>query len=401
MKEYRSFRDRSILFAKGIVMGGADIIPGVSGGTIALISGIYEHLIAAISQVGFAEIRSAIILPFVLRSREKREAHLDRLLRIQWSFLLFLGAGIVTGILSMSRLIPSMMENYPFYTYSFFFGLILISISIPLKGMKKHSGEFLTLLIFAVLTFAVVGYSRVSSAAIRFDSPPDNEASITTDNNGRWEISLAPEELSTGVTGFITGSDGTDLGSFQIGPDAGTDTPQISSENLKEAGILIRSLERTSEGNYVIRGVLNNEGRGSLPFIFISGALAICAMILPGISGAYILVLLGEYRHVLESLHNHDMAVLATLLAGIAVGIFSFVRILRFMLSHHHSLTMAALTGIMVGSLRKIWPGSYLDGGPIEPFQVIMGVGIAVFGGLLIFGLEQVSKRLADPEPPY
>ncbi len=382
-------------------MGAADIIPGVSGGTIALISGIYEHLVMAISSVGFRQIKSAIILPLVLYSPQKRKPHIEVLKEIQWFFLLALVAGILTGIISMSRIIPYAMEEYPYFTYAFFFGLILISLTIPFRGMEKKPLEFLILLGFAAITFVVVGYSRVSGATLSFVTYEEHEMFARTDNNGRFEINLSLPEQEDSISIAVNDSTGDPLGSFKIYVDAEKKIPEIIDADLRDSGVFIRKYFPADNNSILIQGVLNNEGSSNLPFIFFSGMLAITAMILPGISGAYILVLLGEYRHVLESLHNHDLVVLGTLFAGIAVGIFSFIRLLKFMLTNHHSWTMAALTGIMAGSLRKIWPLAYLESDAHTTEMYAIGVGIAIFGAILVFLLEIVSKKLSDPEPPY
>ena len=147
----------------------------------------------------------------------------------------------------------------------------------------------------------------------------------------------------------------------------------------------------------------------TLPFIFLCGAIAICAMILPGISGSFILVLLGKYHYILDAVGRFDLIVLSVFAAGTAVGITLFVRLLNWMLTHHHDLTMAALTGLMIGSLRKIWPWKairHLAPGDLSAPQVFVNilphhvsaelfvaVGLALLGGMLVLLLQRIADR--------
>ena len=404
MEQYRSLRSLFILYTKGIVMGAADIIPGVSGGTIALISGIYEHLIDAISSAGFREILAVLRLPFTFWIPEKRERDLNLLGQIPWFFLLSLVAGILTGILTMSRIIPAAMEEFPFYTYAFFFGLIVFSLTIPFRHMNHAPLEYLVILIFATGTFFVVGYSSISGATIRISGPGIDTGSsrslYSTDNNGRWTFRIPDGSLaeSSVLTGEVTSPVGSSLGTFSLRKGEDEKTGLSVESHLSEATIFIKKVTH-GEGLIEIQGALALNGSGTPLHLFLSGFFAISAMILPGISGAYILVLLGEYKTVLTALHNHDFATLVSFLAGIATGIFLFIRVLKYLLHHYHSITMAALTGIMAGSLRKIWPTGYLDGS--EDFITLTGgVAIALFGAILVFTLERASIRMEDPDPP-
>lgn len=282
-------------------MGIADAIPGVSGGTIALISGIYEHLIMAIGSV---KVHHVWTVPQILIPSRRTHALRD-LFSIHWSFLIPLLIGIATGILSVARIMPVLIREYPFYTFSFFFGLILFSIWIPFRAMDKKPREIVLLLIFGVLTFWVVGFK---------------------------------EHLS---------------------------------------------------------------GSTALPYVFFSGAIAICAMILPGISGAYILVLLGEYDLILSALHEREFVIILVFIAGIITGILSFIQLLKLLLDRYHSLTMAALTGILIGSLRKLWPFDYIQENQVIPYAPFVALGLIVLGSLVIMLMERLSIRLKDPEPPY
>lgn len=283
-----------ILVAKGFAMGVADIIPGVSGGTIAFVSGIYEQLIAAINSVRPTYAISFLKLLIFLPNREKRQEQLRQLSLIHWGFILPLATGIISAVLIMARIIPPLMQSYPFYMYSLFFGLIVFSVPIVFKNMTRDISSYLVLGAFAILMYLAMGPLR----------------------------------------GF--------------------------------------------------------EGSTALAYVFLSGAIAICAMVLPGISGSYILVLLGQYVIVLDALHTRDLVLLSVFIAGIGVGLLSFARLLRYLLNSYHSATMAALTGIMIGGLRVIWPGNYAPS-HLSAGSIATAVVAALFGGVLINTLNRLS----------
>jgi putative membrane protein len=245
----RNFKDYFILGAKGIAMGAADVVPGVSGGTIAFISGIYEELLETISKVNFNALK-------VL----KQEGIKATWHYVNGNFLAVLLSGIAISIISLAKLITYLMEFHTVLLWSFFFGLILSSIYLVGKKIKQ------------------------------------------------WDI---PKIIS-----LIMGS----LVAFYI-----TILPPMSSPE-------------------------------ALWFIFLSGALAICAMILPGISGSFILLLLGSYEFVLTSLKDVKITIIAVFAAGCITGLLSFSKFLNWMFKKYHDLTIALLTGFLVGSLNKIWP---------------------------------------------
>lgn len=237
-----------LLYAKGIAMGAADVVPGVSGGTIAFISGIYDELLRSIASVPEA-------LMHLVRGRIKAAWQTANA-----TFLLVLLAGILTSILSLARLITYLLAHHPVPVWSFFFGLILVSVYLVGRDIGRWNWSrclsFLLGLAFAY-----------------------------------WITVAAP---------------------IQWGSDPLT--------------------------------------------LFFAGAIAICAMILPGISGSFILLLLGLYATVLGAVKSLDLAVLAVFAAGCLVGLLSFARLLSWMLSHWRDLTLAFLTGLMLGSLNKVWP---------------------------------------------
>ena len=242
-------KDKLILFLKGIAMGAADVIPGVSGGTIAFIAGIYERLINALSSVDLSLIQ-------LLR----KEGFLAVWKKVDGLFLLILLSGIGSSILSLAKLVTYLLEFHPIPLWSFFLGLIVASVVVVQRQMKQvkwiHLFPFIVGIAFAW-----------------------------------WITTLVPAQTTN-----------------------------------------------------------------ALWFVFLSGAIAICAMILPGISGSFILVVLGKYQYILQSLHELRIDVILVFMAGCLVGLLSFVRLVKWLFSRHHDLSIAVLGGFMVGSLNKVWP---------------------------------------------
>ncbi len=230
-------------------MGAANVIPGVSGGTMALILGIYEELINAIHSFNYNFLR--LISLFKIRQAVSS---------VSWPFLLPVGLGILLATVSLAKSLSWLLDSYPAIVWSFFFGLILSSVFTVGRVLKE----------WRVPTITAIGLGTIAAYFL-----------------------------------------------FGLIPVATPEAPW---------------------------------------FIFLSGFLAICAMILPGISGAYILVLLGKYRYILDALNNRDFLILFILIAGALVGLLSFVRVIDWLLKRYHDLTMAILIGLMLGSLKKIWP---------------------------------------------
>ncbi|MFK5890787.1 MAG: DUF368 domain-containing protein [Flavobacteriaceae bacterium] len=245
----RTLKDYLIIGLKGIAMGAADVVPGVSGGTIAFISGIYQELIETINAINLKALKAL-----------KDEGIKAAWKAINGNFLISLLSGIGLSVITLAQLIKWLLENKPIMVWSFFFGLVLASIFFVGKQVSKWNIKHIVVLILG----AIVAY-------------------------------------------YIT-----------IMPAMG--------------------------------------GNNSLLFFFVAGALAICAMILPGISGSFILVLLGAYKPVLEALHTKDFKTILILMLGAVVGLLTFSRLLKWMFDHHKDTTLAVLTGFIIGSLNKIWP---------------------------------------------
>jgi len=285
-------------------MGAANVIPGVSGGTMALILGIYEELINAIRSINLKFVRLVTQLNI-------KEA----LSSVSWPFLLPIGLGVLLATLSLAEVLSWLLDRYPVIVWSFFFGLIISSVITVSRVIKQ----------WRILTIVAI------------------------------------------VVGTITA-----YGLFGVIP--------VSTPNAPW-------------------------------FIFVSGFIAICAMILPGISGAYILVLLGKYHYILKALNNKDFFTLFIIGAGALVGLISFAQILGWLLKKYHDLTMAILIGLMCGSLRKIWPWketvtTFIDShgneipslqSNIIPPSFTIEVGFALLfmliGILVIWGLDLWARK--------
>jgi putative membrane protein len=245
----RSFKDYLIISFKGMAMGAADVVPGVSGGTIAFISGIYEELINTISGVKVGLLRTW-----------KDDGFKAMWAEINGNFIVALLSGIIFSFFTIMRLANYLLEEHPILIWSFFFGLVLASVYYVGKQIPKWT--------FNVFLFLILG------AGIAF-----------------YITSLPPMTAAA-----------SDL------------------------------------------------------FLFFAGAIAICAMILPGISGAFILVLLGAYKTVSEATNDFDFKTLGIVALGAIFGLLSFSRLLKWLFVNYSTLTLATLTGFIAGSLNKIWP---------------------------------------------
>lgn len=241
--------DYLLITLKGIAMGAADAVPGVSGGTIAFISGIYEELINTISNINLSLLK---IL--------KNDGISAFWRALNGNFIVALLFGIVISFVSFMRLAKYLIEYHPVLIWSFFFGLIIASIYFVGKQIEKwQPGTVFALILGAVIAFV---------------------------------ISLIPSSA-------------------------------------------------------------NNEHP---VFLFIAGALAICAMILPGISGSFILVILGAYKTLSDAFHDFDIKRILIFATGAVLGLLSFSHVLKWLFKHYNNLTLAILTGFIFGSLNKVWP---------------------------------------------
>jgi putative membrane protein len=295
-------REAIISVVRGFAMGAADIVPGVSGGTIALVLGIYERLIASISAGSSA-------LGCILKGDI---GGFKRWMKtVEWSFILPLGAGILLAIILLAHLIESLLHNEPVLMASLFVGLIAGSVVIAWRMIK---------------------------------SPTANHVWIA---------------IGTGVAVFIV-----------LGLRSGTTDETVSQ--LAEPAIWA---------------------------FFVSGAIAIVAMILPGISGSFILVMLGMYGAVLGAVTSRDFASLVVFSMGAVVGLALFSQILNRALTKHHDIVIATLVGLMAGSLRVLWPwplGVDSTELGVPDSDVALAITIAAAGFITMIVIAAVARRLDD-----
>ena len=306
-----SWKEAFILFLKGLTMGGADIIPGVSGGTMALITGIYEQLLEAIRSIDMAMIKRLL----------KGDIS-GAISGVHIRFLVALLSGIAVAIISLARIMHYLLTNHESYTFGLFFGMIAASILVIGKQVK-------------------------------------------------WK----PIAIGFGLLGVLVA--------------------------------------------WIVVGLIPVETPTSLVFILFSGFVAICAMILPGISGAFLLLIMGKYEFITGALKNpfghassgdSSLVIIAVFLVGAFFGITLFSRFLKWLLSKYHNATLAFLTGLMGGSMRRIWPWKgdvvtkvirdkvhVISESNVLPKQFDTAFALVIFlmivGFIIVYYLEKVSNK--------
>lgn len=277
-------KEAFLIFIRGLMMGSADIVPGVSGGTIALITGIYAHLVEAISNIKFGFIKPLFKGDFSGFWNQMLE-------EIDFKFLIPLVLGIGVAFLTLAKVVTFCMDNYTALTYSFFMGLIIASAVILFKKLNEiNLKNILFAILGAVLTYIFVSLNPIAA-------------------------------------------------------------------------------------------------NHSLLVIFISGMIAICAMILPGISGSFLMLLLGQYKYMLNSLHQLHFTEIIVFVVGALIGILGFSRIINYMLKNHEKVTMAFLIGVMLGSL-KIPAVEIVNSVSVNLSGLLPCLIVAVIGFAIIIVLE-------------
>jgi putative membrane protein len=303
----RKVKDYIVISLKGLAMGAADVVPGVSGGTIAFISGIYEELLRSISNVNFDLFKTL-----------KNEGFNAAWKQLNGSFLLSLFVGIFISVISLAKTIKWLLENEPVLLWSFFFGLVVASIIYIGKQVENWNVKIIILFILGVLFGYVITVI-----------PPTN----------------------------------------------------------------------VGEVNYL--------------FLIFAGAIASCAMILPGISGSYILLLIGVYPIVMTAITTRDYKIIGAIALGVIVGLLSFSKVLKWLFTNYKNQMLIVLTGIMLGSLNKVWPwketvSTYLDSHgatkplleqSVSPFsfegdpQLMMAIVLIIVGFSLILIMEKLAVK--------
>lgn len=337
------------LFFSGFAMGSADIVPGVSGGTMAFILGIYETLIDAIKSVDLNVLKMA--------TKFDIKGIIDH---VPFRFLFALGSGVIVALLLLASLLHTLLEEQPTFIFAFFAGLILASIiAIGIK-VKWAIPAIVAFVIAGVFAFWVVGLgSEVNYVEDLIHAVQDNEdveayRTVLIDQLTEAEYE---ENVSERVDALI----------LAIEADSGV---KAIEDELEEA------LYEPS----------------SPLVLFGSGMIAICAMLLPGISGSFILLILGQYTVILGAVHARDIMPIIAVGLGAVVGIIAFSRVISWLLKNHRDITIAALVGFMTGSLRLIYIEAADGVGIVSPENSTLDAGqIALVIALIIIGFIGVS----------
>lgn len=278
----------------GLIMGAADAVPGVSGGTMALILGVYQELLATISS-GFRMLISLARLDFDSARTRFRE--------IRWGFILPLVAGIATSIAIASVFVPELLETYPVESRALFLGLVAASIAVPWRNIPSP------------------GYDAVATA-VAFALPAF----------------------------FLSG---------------------LPANRIADPALWMA---------------------------FAGAAVAICAMILPGVSGSFLLLVLGLYEPTLEAVRDLDLAYVGVFALGAVIGLGSFATVLRRLLATRHDRTMAALVGLMAGSLRALWPWQSESRDMLAPDDTALtALVLAGLGFVVVTAIQRSGSRARHP----
>ncbi|ALC05723.1 hypothetical protein CDES_06515 [Corynebacterium deserti GIMN1.010] len=287
---------------RGGLIGMAELVPGISGGTVALVLGLYERAL----HNGDLLI-DLIKVVFKDRSKVKEAAA-----KIDWWFLGSIAAGMVVIVFSMSSVLHTVVEDYPEITRALFLGMVAVSILVPLGMMDmRDAKKRLAIVIPLFIGCAVVGFFGTS-----FTSAPRTDPSLL--------------------------------------------------------------------------------------LIFVCAAIAVCALVLPGVSGSFFLLAVGLYAPIMESLSNRDWPVIGVFILGALTGIILFVKALSYVLEHHRTITLTIMAGLMLGSLRALWPWQDADANLMAPGDnAVLIFGIVILGGaivaLLMF-VERTTSKNIDSE---
>ena len=289
--------DTLLNFVRGSLIGIAELIPGISGGTIALVTGVYQRVIDSAAEA----VRGIVlVLRFSKTNFAKATTHFKS---ISWSLLIPMLVGMVTAIFVAAGIVEPLLEQYPTATKALFAGLIAASLFVPitLSGMGWKISHYLVLLLSSVAAFAFTSIPRAADA----------------------------------------------------------------------------------DPSFIV--------------IMVSAAFAVCALVLPGISGSYLLLALGMYAPTLAAVNDRDFGYLGTFVLGAIVGLASFVSLLQWLLAHKLKMTMVVMTGLMIGSLRALWPWQDESGGVMLP-EVGFGLELLMFGvgSALVFSLVVLERRIGN-----
>ncbi|MFI1933174.1 DUF368 domain-containing protein [Streptomyces sp. NPDC020330] len=286
---------------RGALIGTAEAVPGVSGGTVALITGVYEKLIGGAGHVTSALRMAVSDLP---RGRGAARARAE-LRNVDWMVVVPLLIGMAAALVLSAKLIAPVVEEHPQFAYALFFGLVLASLWVPYSGSGQRwtGGNYVLCLVVAVAAFALTG--------------------------------LPPGEMPT--------------------------HPVV---------------------------------------VALAGSVAICALVLPGVSGSFLLLTLGLYEPTIDAVNERDFGYLAAFALGCVVGLALFVKLLKWLLENYHHVTLVVMTGLMAGSLRALWPWQDDDRGLLAPSgSVGLTCALIALGALVVIAVLVVEHRARDKQP--
>lgn len=281
---------------RGALIGTAEIVPGVSGGTIALIVGVYDDLINSAGHLVRGVVHA--VLGTVRREGlDKAKEHLDQ---VRWGVVLPVGIGMLIAIVAVSALVAPLFEEHPVQTRAVFAGLIVASLVVPVRmvGGAWKGREYAIAAVVAAIAFALTSIPAVDP----FDPP--------------------------------------------------------------------------------------------LPLVALAAAVAVCALVVPGLSGSFLLLTFGLYAPTLDAVNDRDLVYLGVFVLGAIIGLGSFVSVLQWLLLHRRRATLAAMTGLMVGSLRALWPWQTEDGGVLAPDDDLTGVVLLFVAGLVVVTAMVVAESV-------
>ncbi|MDK1472299.1 DUF368 domain-containing protein [Streptomyces sp. 549] len=288
---------------RGSLIGAAEVVPGISGGTVALIVGVYEKLIGGAGYITTAVRYAVTDLP---RGRGGSRAGAE-LRRVDWGVLLPLLVGMAAALVLGAKLVAPLVESHTQYAYALFFGLVLASLWVP----YTHSGQ-------------------------------------------RWTGPNYAVALAVGVAAFV------------------------------------------------LTGMPPSQAPVSPLTVFLGGSVAICALVLPGLSGSFLLLTMGLYEPVIEAANERDLVLLGSFGLGCLVGLALFVKVLKWLLENYHHLTLVVMTGLMAGSVRALWPWQDEDRNLFAPGDAapltfaLMALGFAIVAVVIV--VEHRMKRSAEPD---
>ena len=290
---------------RGGLIGLAELVPGVSGGTIALITGVYERVLDSGNHL-ISAVKALVVGP------DRRKGFVAQCKRVDWWLLIPMLIGMAAMVLSLAGVMAAFVTNTPTLSRGLFMGMVAASVVVPLLMIDRRSvrREHLWVYVLAFVAVAVAAFLLTSSGA----------------------------------------------------------------------GAVVQ--------------------QPPLWMVFCAAAVAVCALALPGVSGSFFLLVLGLYAPTLHAIHTRDLGYIAVFGLGALTGLALFIRALHWLLEHHHTVTMVAMSGLLLGSLRALWPWQSADGGLLAPGNDAVVVGGLAFVGVGIVAALVAADRILSRQAP-